>query len=318
MVRITPFGGCGVLNPLGEFYRTGRQRGLIANSHFRQTAFSLSANANDQLIEFVTGAVQISPWIRKLACGKPVRPAPELAQHILSGEIAPVEMLTLTEFIFAGGLLNVNLFDEVILPQPEGLELGSDHKPISKWKGAPRRPNEDIHKITAENIYYMIRPYTPKSKKVARFVRDTRSRMLDVDEMTKSIADRRDRLGIALALILHDARYRPGGRPAPWPADFKENCVEVAQRLDRPNFAGYVARERADQGAGRRRTALEPGLLRAAGRVDGRVLRGRARRGGPAPDARQGRGLFAQMRVGRWTIPPRRSRITMVKLPERR
>lgn len=247
MVRITPFGGCGVHNPLAQFYTRRQQSGLLPKPHYQPTPFSLSANTNHQLIDFATGNLEIPAWIHTLAYGKSPPPTVELERHILSGDIALVEMSTPTEFIFEDVLLNINRFEEIIIPHLE--EHGSERKFISKWKGALRRANEEIRALMSGKIYELLPQDTPERRDVARFVRDTTSRMLGVDEMTESIGDLRDRLAIPVALILHNAHYMPDGRPVPWPADFKDNCIEVARRLGIPtlDFAAYVANEGADK-----------------------------------------------------------------------
>jgi len=67
MVAITPFGGCILHNPLGEYYKKNRAVGMFSKMGFRNTPFSLSANTNHQLIDFLTGSIDIPQWIQSLA-----------------------------------------------------------------------------------------------------------------------------------------------------------------------------------------------------------------------------------------------------------
>jgi hypothetical protein len=244
MIRITPFGGCGLHNPLAKFFRDNGITGVLSQTGFRSTPFSLSANTNHQLIDFLTGKIEIPEWIQPLAYSDPdVCPTEEQGQQIFTGQIALVEMSTPTEYTFEGVLLNINRFEDVILSSLD--ELGPERKLIGRWKGALRRANEDLRKGLAQDIYHYISKGTPERKNVARFVRDTSSRMLDVDEMTQSLGRLRDRLGIPVAMLLHNFNFMPDGRPVSWPADFKANSAEVARRLNIPtlDLAEVVAKE---------------------------------------------------------------------------
>jgi hypothetical protein len=244
MVWITPFGGCGLHNPLAEFYRKRQITGLFSKAGFRSTPFSLSANCNHQLIDFLTGKIDIPEWIKPLAYSDAyIRPTKDQVQQIFSGDIALVEMSTPTEYLFEGVLLNINRFEEVILAGLD--ELRPERKTLGRWKGALRRANEDLRKSLSQDLYHFIEKDTPERRNIARFVRDTSSRMLTVDEMTESVANLRDRLGIPMALVLHNFNFMPDGRPVSWPADFKANSAEVARRLNLPtlDFASLVAKD---------------------------------------------------------------------------
>jgi hypothetical protein len=247
MVSITPFGGCGLHNPLSAFDNERRKAGL-PKTGVPYPPFSLSANTNHQLIDFLSGELEIPEWIVTLAYYAGFsRPPPEQVKQMFSGDVALVEMSTPTEFIYQDVLLNINRFEEVILPNIA--DFGSQRKVMTRWKGALRRANEELRREMAEEIYRSIPKDTPEREGVANFVRETTSRMLTVDDMTRSLGDLRDRLGVPVGLVLHNANYMPDGRPVPWPADFKDNCIEVARRLNIAtlDFAPYVQSEGASK-----------------------------------------------------------------------
>ncbi|MGI4881257.1 MAG: hypothetical protein ACRYG4_27665, partial [Janthinobacterium lividum] len=136
-----------------------------------------------------------------------------------------------------------NRFEEMILLSLDS--MASERKLIGRWKGALRRANEELRKTTAEAIYNMIPRDTPERENVARFVRDTTSRMLSVDEMTDAIGSLRDRLNMPVGLILHNFQFMPDGRSVGWPAEFKDESAEVARRLNVPtlDIATFVQSE---------------------------------------------------------------------------
>ena len=138
MISITPFGGCGLHNPLAQVFKRAGEPGIFGQMGFRNTPFSLSANTNHQLIDYVTGEIDLPDWIRSLAYADgDTQPTKKQGQLIYSGDVALVEMSTPTEFVFQGTLLNINRFEETILN--DMAELSSERKIISRWKGALRR-----------------------------------------------------------------------------------------------------------------------------------------------------------------------------------
>jgi hypothetical protein len=55
VMRIAGFGGCGLHNPQISLYRRGLVPLFYREMGFRNTPFALSATANIQLLDFLTG-----------------------------------------------------------------------------------------------------------------------------------------------------------------------------------------------------------------------------------------------------------------------
>jgi hypothetical protein len=244
MIRITPFGGCQLHNPLAHANKSIGDVGIFYKMGFRSTPFSVSANTNHQLIDYVTGKIDFPEWIRALTYSDgETQPPPELGQLIYSGDVALVEMSTPAEFLFQNALLNRNRFEETIVEKLS--ELDSQRKLIKRWNGALARGNHEVREESAKELYGLMPKDTEEQKNLAEFVLGTSSRLLSVDDMTKSLGELRDRLGIPVAVTLYNFNYMPNGSPVSWPADFKDNIVEVARRLDMPSIdtATFVAQE---------------------------------------------------------------------------
>ena len=269
MIRITPFGGCLIHNPLAEFYRRKKTFGLYSKQNgFGSRPFSLSANTNLQLIDFMTGKAEIPQWIRSYIYFEAVNePTVEQGQKFLSGEIALAELSTPTEYLFDRFLLNVNRFEMFIKTVQEALP--AERKLIGTWHRALKQANEEARKPAADQIVSLIPEDTPERENMVRFVGETTSRMLTVDDMTASMAELRDRLGIPAAMVIHNFSYMPDGRPISWPADFKENTIEVARRLDIPtvDFADFVKAEGVDKVLSFDRRHYEPTYLVPVGEM---------------------------------------------------
>ena len=244
MINIAPFGGCGLHNPISGLRRLNMAESVFGRPMgFQNSPFSLSANANLQLLDFVTGKLEIPGWIRRLTYADAShQPTPEQGKAVDNADIVIVEMSTPIEYIFEGHLLNINLFEEVMVQELAALE--GHKKLITKWRSSLLKGKEDVRTETSEELYKLVPREGEHQENLAKFIRDTRSRILGPDEMTKAIAELRERMGKPLGLILHNFQFMPDGRSVSWPAEFKNDSAEVAKRLELPtlDFAEFVER----------------------------------------------------------------------------
>ena len=135
MINFAPFGGCGLHNPVGSLRRLKVAESVFGQMGFQNSPFSLSANANLQLLDFVTGNLDIPEWIRRLTyADRSHRPSDAQGAAIHDSDIVLVEMSTPIEYLFDSHLLNINLFEEVMLQ--ELASLASHKKLISSWRSS--------------------------------------------------------------------------------------------------------------------------------------------------------------------------------------
>ena len=243
MINFAPFGGCGLHNPVGSLRRLKVADSVFGQMGFQNSPFSLSANANLQLLDFVTGNLDIPECIRRLTyADRSHRPSDAQGAAIHDSDIVLVEMSTPIEYLFDSHLLNINLFEEVMLQ--ELASLAAHKKLISSWRSSLLKGREDVRAETAAQLYQLVPHATEQQENLARFIRDTRTRILDANEMTNALGELRDRLGKPMGLVLHNFQFMPDGRPVSWPPEFKAQSAEVAKRLDMPNldFAEFVGR----------------------------------------------------------------------------
>ena len=235
MIDVLPFGGCGLHNPLGAVSKKTNGPNIFGSLRIRGKMFSLSANTNLQLVDFVAGDSDFPVWIKELMYGGTAeKPSSDKRSLIYSCDIAIVELSTPIELNFDGALLNINRFEEAILSRTSKISV--EKKLISRWKSALLKGDEEVRRSMAKEIHGLIPKDTPEDQDIAKFVLSTASRMLSVEEQTKSVADLRDRLGMPVGMILHNFSFMPDGRSVSWPAGFKDSCAEVAKRLDLPTF----------------------------------------------------------------------------------
>ncbi len=246
-MRILPFGGCFLHNPLNGVLRSQDQIGIFSEMGLKSGPFSLSANTNNQLFDFLHGRVSFPTWVKNIAYSELLEPpTAENAKLIKKSDLALIGMSTPTELVFDGALLNVNRFDEVVDAE---FSKTVEKKLLNSWRKALMQVNHLARKETSERLYSLLPKETEQQENMANLTLNTYSRTLSVDEMTKSTADLRDRLEVPMAMILYNFMFMPDGRPVQWPAGFKDDCIEVARRLDLPtfDFAPFVAREGVDK-----------------------------------------------------------------------
>lgn len=235
MIRFATFGGCGLHNPLNHLRRLDIGQFPFRRIGFQATPYALSANANLQLLDFVTGETEIPEWIRRLTYGDSSHvPTKEQGERIYDCDIILSEMSTPVEYMFEGFILNINRFEEVMAEELGQLE--GERKLIAAWRSALVKGKEEARAETAERLYSLLPRETDDQQKLASFVRGTTSRMLDIDEMTAATGQLRERFGKPMGLVLHNFQFLPDGRPISWPSDFKRQVAEIGSRLDMPTL----------------------------------------------------------------------------------
>lgn len=241
MITFAPFGGCGLNNPLNHLRRLGVGEFVFRQMGFQATPFALSATANLQLLDFVTGKLEIPQWIRRLMYGDVShQPTKEQGDKIFACDFVISEMSTPVDYMFEGFVLNINRFEEVMAE--ELAQLQEHRKLIGTWRQALVKGKDDVRAAAAEEIYGLLRKDSEEQQNLARFVRETTSRILSQDEIAKAAGELRERIGKPMGLVLHNFQFLPDGRAISWPADFKRQMAEVGERLDMPTFdlAPYV------------------------------------------------------------------------------
>ena len=242
MLRIVPFGGCFVQHPSHYVSTKTGDHGLFTRMGLKSSMFSLSANMNLQVVDFLTGEIQFPEWLKNIAYSKFIdQPPKERGKIIYDNDIVLVGLSTPIELVYEGAILNVNNFDAFV--SSELTSVISDRKAVNRWKGALLKSNKALLDEATESLYNLIPRDTPEREILADFVRGTTPRTLSIDEMTEKTAELRDRLGMPMGFILYNFMWMPDGRVVQWPPDFKDNCIEIARRLNLRtiDYAPHVA-----------------------------------------------------------------------------
>jgi hypothetical protein len=241
-LMILTFGGCTLNNPLGVLSRQKLVTPIYKKMGFRATPYALSSSAAVQLLDFVTGEREIPVFVRKLCYGDPFHePTPEQSALVHQADLILVEMSTPIEFKFQNFILNSNRFEEVIVDSLRSLE--GTKKLASKWRSALMNQLEDQRAEIAAELLSQLPSETEHDRWVRTFVGEARSDRINVDRMVEDLDQIRQRVRLPLALLMHNFRYMPDGRPIAWPGEFRNETFAVAERLGVPclDLAPFVA-----------------------------------------------------------------------------
>jgi hypothetical protein len=248
MIRIVPFGGCFVNHPVNYISTKFKDQSLFTRMGLKSSVFGLSANMNIQMVEYLTHEIEFPEWLKNIAYSKFLeQPSKEQGKLLYECDLALVGLSTPIELVFDGVILNVHNFETYI--SSELSSFAADRKVVSNWRGALFKSNPALLKQAAEDLYNLIPRDTPERENLANFVRGTLPRTLSIDEMTEATAKLRDKLGMPMAFILYNFMWMPDGRVVQWPAGFKDDCIEVARRLDLRtlDYAPFVAKHGVDK-----------------------------------------------------------------------
>ncbi|MGX5832029.1 hypothetical protein [Mesorhizobium sp. 43Arga] len=241
-IRPLSFGGCLLNNLISALHQNNKLGGIYKEMGFLRTPFSISAASAVQLLEFLTGSNTIPQHVRRF-CYLDSSREPNKAQMAIpyTADLIIVEMSTSIDILYDGFVVNTNRFQEIILPELEHLNVPS--RIVAKWRSSLVKQNESDRAKYATQLLELV-PSTEEFEWLHDLVGRTTTRQLNVDEMTDYIGRIRETVDVPLAMVHHNFRYMPDGRPVSWPTELKDQSIEVAHRLKAHelDFAPFVAR----------------------------------------------------------------------------
>ncbi len=245
-IRIVPFGGCSLVNPLGDLSRRGVAPSLFHEMGFRWMPYAHSCGAAIQLIEFCRGNKTIPHEVRTLCYADPdIVPTGEKSKVIDTGDVILIELSTPIEMVYGDYILNNNRVSDGVVAslKNRGDDLG---RLAARWRNqGMQRMNETVRADTVARILELL---SDDEEDDAPFLRDiiakTVSRETKTDTMIADLATIRDDLKLPMGMILHNFNYMPDGRPVSWPVDFRDNSIAAAKHLGIPFYDPAVLVEK--------------------------------------------------------------------------
>ncbi|MER8846077.1 hypothetical protein [Mesorhizobium australicum] len=241
-IRPLSFGGCLLNNLISALHQNNKLAGIYKEMGFLRTPFSISAASAVQLLDFITGSKTIPPHVRRFCYLDSSRePNKEQMAIPYTADLIIVEMSTSIDILYDGFVVNTNRFQEIILPELEHLNVPP--RIVAKWRSSLVKQNESGRVKYAKQLLELVPP-TEEFEWLHDLVGRTTTRQLNVDDMTTYIRRIKETLDVPLAVVHHNFRYMPDGRPISWPTELKDQSIEVAHRLKahEMDFAPFVAR----------------------------------------------------------------------------
>jgi hypothetical protein len=236
-IVVLPFGGCQLNGPVSALWDSRAVTPVYKAMGWRRTPFAFTPQAALQLLEFCRGTRQIPRLIRRL-CYPDYDYEPSAAARAIpdSANIVLLEPNTPVDIVYEGFTLSQQEVQKFIVTEIRD-RYPQLTKAANRWKSEGLyKQNEDLRAATAAEILKVFRPQNEEDEVAAAVVRDARAHIADLAELRRGVTQVRDSVSGRFGLVLYTMQFMPDGRPISWPADFKDNLVQVAQDLDLPIF----------------------------------------------------------------------------------
>ncbi|QEN85054.1 hypothetical protein FZC33_01985 [Labrys sp. KNU-23] len=235
--RFLSLGGCPLNNPLTNLDKRGFADSMHHRMGFRRAPFSLSISGAIQLVQFISGKLEIPAWIREYCYADPVH-VPNAAQQALLPEtdIVMMEMSSPIEFVYEGFILNQNRFRERVLTPLRDIDKMT-RSLTNKWiNEGIQKQNEELRKKYSSELLKVLTDDTEAVQRLRDVVDKLRGRHVREQEIYQGFKTLLPMLPAPLVLVLHNYSYMPDGRPVIWPSDFKDNSSNAARRHGIPLY----------------------------------------------------------------------------------
>ena len=230
-IRIMPFGGCTINNPLLTLQREGYTSPIFRELGFKRSAYSLSPGGAIQLLKFCRGELQIPRLVRCGIYADPDHvPADKQTEIISKIDLALVEYSTPFEITYDGFVLNQNRLKELVSERLDS-EDKVVKKQLSRWMGGLQKDQEEMRAENAAHLLAVLPDESDDDKAVRELVNNAGSHMIGPVEMRQSLEFLQTELNAPIGVVAHNFQYMPDGRPVVWPPEFNEQVTAEAAAL---------------------------------------------------------------------------------------
>ena len=231
--RVLALGSCHVHMPIEDLH--GRR---LAKSVMRETAIRTNSHhfaEHLQLIEYCRGNLQIPREIRQHIFGKPdFDPQSDNGAMVDTADIAMLEVCSQFELMFEQWHVNRNIIaDTIIRPAHEWGEAAGKAAINWYWNGFLKTDEEARKALAAKLLEFM--PREGAQAEMDRIlVREAHAVKLDAATMQRRLKECQESFSAPIAVVTHNLRYMPDGRPLIWPPEFLRTVNDVCRVLDVP------------------------------------------------------------------------------------
>ncbi len=228
-LNVLLFGGCLVHWPMT---RTSKARGRLRCDTYGPIREIHSFGEMFQIVEILRGERKLPRESQRISWMTELRPVTDAA-NFSNIDVALLEPASPIELSFRGIAFNRSAINVKFL-KPIVDRGGEERKAAAAWlRQGLVGMNETIRAEAAAKLA----SYVPGASRRDEFARalflETRSSRTDV---LGGFIKMREMLNRPIGVVSYVFRYMPDGRPISWPAGFREEVLDAAQRLDLPVF----------------------------------------------------------------------------------
>lgn len=234
-LEVFSFGACLLSAPLTELIKSNR----VINSWAQHSKTGVPAvytlDETLQFLRFMRGEIDIPDWIRALcAMGRGgdntgLSACFEAAEAVLIEINSPVA-IRYGRFALCRSQLIVHLLNR-FKSTPELAKASN-----AWYNQGLMAENAAVREETAQRMIQAMSADTPDFDLASAVLVDSRPHRRDLGGLVEGLAELRDAFKAPLGVVTYTHQYMPDGRPLPWPADFVEQTIAAAERLDLPVF----------------------------------------------------------------------------------
>ena len=188
-----------------------------------------------QLIRFMRGELDIPPLFRSICGLGPTEDVLGLRNCFDHTQAVLVEINSPVAICYGRyALSRAQVIETILNPIRTTPELSAA---ASAWYNQGlMAANSTIRETTAQMLAHATPDSLPDADLVRAVIVDARPRQRDFDSLVEGLAEIRAAFGVPTGVVTYTYQYMPDGRPLPWPADFVDQTIAVARKLDLPIF----------------------------------------------------------------------------------
>ena len=235
-VEIFSFGACLLSAPANEIIRSNRATGSWSRHSKTSGPAVYTLDEALQIVRFMRGDLDIPPLFRNLCCldrnedGRTLKACFDSADVVLIEVNSPVA-IRYSQFALCRSVI----IGSVLAPLRQ---ISTDMARMTNawYNQAMMAENSEVREKIAQVLARAVTDDMPDADLARAVLVDARPYRRGLAALVEGLAELRDAFRAPLGVMTYTHQYMPDGRPLPWPADFVDQTIAAAQKLDLPVF----------------------------------------------------------------------------------
>jgi len=236
-LRLIPFGGCQIHNPMSALQKQGGVEGrAYRKMGFRRTPLAVTIGATQQLSRYLTGEIELPVWLKGVLWDQPDLELKDAAAILAEQDAGLFEFFTDDEVVADGYFLSTHLFQSKVIGPIA--KIGKDEARMARmWLGeGVFKQKEDLRAELEPQVRQLLPLESEADEWLHQAVAAARGRRIDLAERTQMFREVKQRLPFECFICLHVFRYFADARVISWPPEFIGESVQLARDTGTPMF----------------------------------------------------------------------------------